>query len=127
MNIDKITKECPRAWEECIRFFIHPHNYGSSDFKYIWSQDSIEIWEADGVYLDLEIHFRELYDYFDSVGIIILIGYDDIRDWKVRVNSWSKYQASRTKAECLGFEKGFEFREKQLRQHTDGINSNTVS
>lgn len=127
MNIDKIIREFPRAWKECMLFLGYSEDDQAMfiDTPYIDNRGSVIL--HNGEFNDFGFHYRRLYDYFDSVGILILIEYDDIRDWKVRVNNWSKYQENRTEAEYLGFGKGFEFRENKLRQHTDGINSDTVS
>lgn len=128
-NIDKIIKECPRAWEECIRFFIHPHNYEALEFKYIWNPNTnrIEIWEGD--YLDLEIHPRELYDFFDSVGVCVeLINAMGLARLVLKLPQWryriieengdyiglEERHDTRTEAEYRAFEKAFEIYEKQL-------------
>lgn len=120
MNIDKIVKECPNAWEECVKFFIHPHNYESSDFKYIWSQDSIEVWEVDGNYLDLEIHHRELYDYFASVGIVVIPNTHLLHSKEVfyEENYYRIYMGGKVdvEQEYRAFEKAFEIREQQLKE-----------
>lgn len=126
MNIDKIIKEYPKAFEEMLRS-------RGIKFKEItsvkWYENTRQFFIVTDDRFAYFIYFRELYDYFDSVGIRVEVLYSNpYSAWYGLVNGKSDFHNdTRTEAEFPALEKGFEFREKQLRQHTDGINSNTIS
>lgn len=128
-NIDKIIKECPRAWEGCKKYFIHPHNY-KDNLKTVWDDKDkyIYVFEDMQGYNTAEIHFRELYDFFDSVGVEIYPFDNELSDYgfkikrvyllhDVKVRSTAALEIgydTRTEAEYRAFEKAFEIYEKQL-------------
>ena len=119
MNIDKIVKECPKAWEEWLGFFIHPYHLGTEEYKYTWNKDNkiIEIWTEN--YLEYEAHFRELYDYFDSVGIIVSVYYDADANWCYEIVTSDDciiqlHFDNRIEAEYKGLLCVFEIREQQI-------------
>lgn len=123
-NIDKIIKGYPRAWWDFIQWLINNSRWQSH-----WAIADISFQDGFIWISSHKIHFRELYDFFDSVGVRVEALYSNpYSSWYGIVNGKSDFHNdTRTEAEYRAFEKAFEIRENKLRQHTDGINSNTVS
>ena len=125
MNIDKIVKECQKALNEWI-YYSTPIKNGLeiqiSSVRFTASKDIIiGVAFPDGYLFEYSIHFRELYDYFDSVGIVISLQYDSVYgywDGKiitediVKDTEWSYKE--RVDAEYLVIPIAFEIREQQL-------------
>lgn len=120
-NIDKITKEYPRAWKECMLFLGYSEDEQTMfiDTPYIDNRGSVIL--HNGEFNDFGFHYRRLYDYFDSVGIVVAtclvdddtftcilykIGEEDIFDYNKKIRTETEYRA---------FEKAFEIYEKQLK------------
>lgn len=118
-NIDKIIKECPRAWEGCKKYFIHPHNY-KDNLKTVWDDKDkyIYVFEDMQGYNTAEIHFRELYDFFASVGIVVIPNTHLLRSKEVfyEEDYYRIYMTNKVdvEQEYRAFEKAFEIYEKQL-------------
>ena len=116
MNIDKIVKECPKTWEECKQFLnmSMTYDYYFKDNHIVFNTNS------QGIH----IHFRELFDYFDSVGIVIVIHYSLVPDgFKAEYynKDTKEYNTlvfrgcnTRSEAEYQAFEKAFELLERRI-------------
>lgn len=128
MNLDKIIKECPKAFRELIHYATPIKNgleIQISSVRFTASKDIIiEGAFPDGYLFDYSIHFRELYDYFDSVGIKIEVSDKSYESyWVYNVDCYDDgkeffYEGydTRTEAEYKAFEKAFEIREQQLKE-----------
>lgn len=111
-NIDKIVKECPRAWEKCKKYCgvdTTKRCTVALESNYIVFRDSYSI---------IPLHFRELYDFFDSVGIKITISYNEALesfDWRIN-NLYNSHRSfvERKEAEYSAIVKAFEIYENQL-------------
>jgi hypothetical protein len=129
MNIDKIVKECPDAWSEWLE-------YKYPNFKQVYNgiykvsiQDSF-IWITTTTYQRLYVHLRELFDYFDSVGIEIYPFNDfttgngcriyiRFRNGRLNLVRTLTGKDNRTEAEFEAIPKAFEIRQQQIEQKND--------
>ena len=114
MNIDKIVKERPKAWEEWLRFVELDIN---NIFKASFQNNSI--WITTKGHKTHFSYFRTLYDYFDSVGIVISVYYDVDAGWCYEVVydnecDGERWYESRQDVEFEAIPKAFEIREQQL-------------
>lgn len=127
MNIDKIIKECPKAFDGWLRYelSIGKAQYEILEIDYYAHLKNIYIRvKSEFGITEYYIHPRSLYDYFDSVGIKIEIthignSYGWIFDICASGKSTPDHEGSfdsRTEAEYVAFEKAFEIREQQLNE-----------
>lgn len=77
MNIDKIVKECPRAWAECYdwiwkRYLGHvPKEEDESKLFFHEMTNRLCFTPYHSCSIILELDVKVLLDYFDSVGIVM--------------------------------------------------------
>lgn len=119
MNLDKIIKDSPRAWEECLLFL----GYNEKDIKIIlenpYLMENGFVVLLDGEYTEHGFHYRRLYDYFDSVGVVVFVYYDFDAGWCYEVVydnecDRERWYESRQDVEFEAIPKAFEIREQQL-------------
>lgn len=118
MNIVKIVKECPRAWEECSKFlrFDGFELLGFVNKNFVIKMKDREIRER--------VLYRELFDYFDSVGIVISVTSESSRTeqgFRAECNDVWHWDKERTVAEQMAFEYAFEVREKQIEEEYEKL------
>lgn len=123
MDIDKIVKEYPKAFHDWLRSLnITGHALDRVEFNHEDKEIILRLhYGKNGGYIP--VHYRRLFDYFDSVGIIIGITPVSIdKDTKfvtgTRDGDFEFWADNRTEAEYEAFERAFEIREKQIEQKT---------
>lgn len=122
-NIDNIIKECPNAFRKWILYTKNVKDtFEVIDYRFSVNGHFIVIIKfPDGFTLEIERHFRELYDFFDSVGVKISIYWSVNEGWlfdifvnNSKVDIKRCYADNRSFVEFVAIPKAFEIYEKQL-------------
>lgn len=124
MNIDKIIKDCPRTWEEFIKDKCLHIDHNDNYFKSVEVIDHLMIFSYHGTNDTRMVLISELFSFFDSKGIKMIVFYipdNDIWTYNIIVNreaplgkKYFRIGAKRESTERSGFTHCFEVMEAQL-------------
>lgn len=125
MNIDKIVKECTRAVEDVLRKRgltgkLNKYEFVENTNSLLFTLDDESEYGIATIF-----HYRELFDYFDSVGIVVGIELQRTQ-WQCSLILRGENKPfvtmttgkTRTEAEYEAFERAFEIREQQIEQNS---------
>lgn len=116
INYHNIKQECPLAFRELIN--KHTIEFYEGVLSHTWTPYD----GGDGGYESFPFNDRDLYDYFDSVGLRIVVTKSNDKatrfDYEIYTNGeviMGYVAKSRAEAETAAFTKAFQIRNEQLK------------